>query len=51
MSACPAVTLTGNVATCTTNALKKGAHKIRGVYSGDGTYGAGIAGPITQTVK
>lgn len=51
MSACSAVSLSGNVATCTTNTLTKGTHKIRGVYSGNGTYSAGIAGPITQTVS
>jgi hypothetical protein len=50
MSACSAVALTGNVATCTMSTLTKGNHKIRGVYSGDGTYAAGVAGPITQTV-
>jgi hypothetical protein len=49
--ACSAVPLSGNVATCSTKTLAAGSQVIRGVYSGNGTYSAGVAGPITQTVK
>jgi hypothetical protein len=48
---CGSVALSSGKARCTTSSLKKGSHKIRGVYSGDSTYGSGVAGPITQTVK
>jgi hypothetical protein len=51
LSGCSSAALSGNVAKCTTSALARGTHKIRGVYSGNGTYSAGIAGPITQTVN
>ena len=51
IAGCAAVPLTGNVAKCTTSALTNGNHQIRGVYSGDANYSAGIAGPITQSVK
>ena len=43
--------LSGGKATCTTSALKRGSHAIRGMYSGDATYGIGEAGPITETVR
>jgi len=39
------------IATCTTSTLVKGTHAIRGSYSGNGGYAAGVAGPITQTVQ
>jgi len=51
IAGCGAVALAGGKATCTTKSLSRGAHPIRGLYSGDATYGAGVAGPITQTVK
>jgi uncharacterized repeat protein (TIGR01451 family) len=51
ISGCSAVALSGNVAKCTTRPTTRGSHAIHGVYSGDGTYSAGIAGPITLTVK
>ena len=38
-------------ATCTTSSLAAGSHAIRAMYSGNGSYSAGIAGPITQTVN
>ena len=38
------------IATCVTSALTTGAHAITGVYSGSGSYSAGIAGPITQMI-
>ena len=34
-----------------TSALAGGQHKITGAYSGDATYAAAQAGPITQTVN
>jgi hypothetical protein len=51
ISGCSAVALSGNVATCRTTALTRGSHAIRGTYSGNGSYAAGVAGPITQTVN
>jgi hypothetical protein len=50
IAGCSAVVLASGKATCTTAALASGAHAITGVYSGDTTYGAGMAGPITQTI-
>jgi hypothetical protein len=38
------------IATCSTSALASGTHAITGTYSGNGSYAAGVAGPITQTV-
>ncbi|HXE60755.1 MAG TPA: Ig-like domain-containing protein [Gemmatimonadaceae bacterium] len=51
LSACAAVTLSNGKALCTTSSLSGGTHAITGAYSGDATYGAGVAGPITQTVN
>jgi hypothetical protein len=51
IAGCSAVALSGGRATCTTSALAAGSHPITGAYSGDGTYGAGMAGPITETVN
>jgi len=51
ISGCGSVALSGGKATCTTSALKRGSHAIRGMYSGDATYGIGEAGPITETVR
>jgi hypothetical protein len=47
---CAAAAVTGGIATCTTASLAKGSYSVRAVYSGSGNYGAGIAGPITQSV-
>jgi hypothetical protein len=49
ISGCSSVGLSGGVATCSTS-LGGGSYAITGVYSGDATYGAAQAGPITQTV-
>jgi len=51
ISNCGAVAASNGQATCTTTALAVGTYQITGTYSGDSTYSAGIAGPITQTVK
>jgi len=51
ISGCESNAAMNGVATCTTTALSSGSYQITGNYSGDSTYGAGIAGPITQTVK
>src|SRR5258706_7811879 len=48
---CNAVSLANGMATCTTKTLARGSHAIRGWYSGDAANGAGVAGPITQTVN
>jgi hypothetical protein len=50
IAGCSAVALSGGAATCTTSSLGGGTYAITGVYSGDATYGAAQAGPITQTV-
>lgn len=51
IAGCGAVTVSGGgTATCTTASLASGAHAITGLYSGNGGYPAGVAGPITQTV-
>ena len=50
IAGCSAAPLSTGKATCTTAALAAGAHQVRGNYSGDATYGAGVAGPITETV-
>ena len=51
ISACSSIALSNGKALCTTSALSGGTHAITGVYSGDSTYGGGVAGPITQTVS
>jgi len=48
---CEAIAASNGQATCTTTALASGTYQITGTYSGDGTYSAGLAGPITQTVR
>jgi hypothetical protein len=48
---CSPVALSSGLATCTTSSLAVGSHAIRGNYSGDANNGAGVAGPITQTVN
>lgn len=50
ISGCAAVPLSGGQAACTSSSLPAGSYAITGLYSGDSTYGPGIAGPITQTV-
>jgi hypothetical protein len=51
IAGCSAVTLANGVANCTTKALTRGQHAIRGYYSGDSRNGAGVAGPITETIN
>jgi hypothetical protein len=51
IAGCAAAALSNGVATCSTNTLAAGSYKITGIYSGDPTYGSGVAGPITQTVN
>jgi len=51
LAGCSGVALSGGVATCTTASLAAGTHAIRGSYHGDANNSAGIAGPITQTVR
>jgi hypothetical protein len=51
LAGCAAVPMSGGKATCTTSSLGAGSHAIRGSYSGDSTYGAGVMGPITATVS
>jgi hypothetical protein len=51
IAGCRGVALSGGVARCTTAALAAGSHPIRGWYYGDANNSAGIAGPITQTVR
>ncbi len=51
IAGCNAASLASGTATCTTKTLARGSHAIRGWYSGDAANGAGVAGPITQTVN
>jgi hypothetical protein len=51
ISNCASVAASNGQAVCTTTALAAGTYRITGTYSGDATYSAGLAGPITQTVK
>jgi hypothetical protein len=51
ISGCARVPLSGGIARCTTSSLSAGTHPIRGWYYGDSRNSAGIAGPITQTVR
>jgi hypothetical protein len=51
ISGCAAVTLANGYASCTTSSLAAGTYKVSGTYTGNATYAAGFAGPITQTVK
>jgi hypothetical protein len=48
---CASVALSSGKALCTTGSLAVGSHSITGLYSGDATYVAGVAGPITETVQ
>jgi len=52
IAGCASVSLNNSgVAKCSTNRLAAGSHPIKGLYSGDANNGAGVAGPITQTVN
>jgi hypothetical protein len=51
IAGCGAVAVVNGSAKCTTASLAAGSHPVRGYYSGSGSYSAGIAGPITQTVR
>jgi len=51
ISGCASVAVASGKALCTTSTLASGSHSITGKYSGDSTYGAGVAGPITETVS
>jgi hypothetical protein len=48
---CGSVGVSNGAATCTTSSLGSGTHAIRGYYSGDANNSAGVAGPVTQTVR
>jgi len=48
---CESVGVSNGSATCTTSSLSAGTHAIRGYYSGDGSNSAGVAGPITETIR
>lgn len=50
ISGCGSVALSNGQATCTTSSLSGGSYAITGLYSGDATYAAAVAGPITETV-
>jgi hypothetical protein len=50
IAGCGSVPVSGGVARCTTSVLAGGQHKVTGAYSGDATYAAAQAGPITQTI-
>jgi hypothetical protein len=51
IAGCGAVALVNGSASCTTAALTRGKHQVRGWYSGDSNNGVGVAGPITQRVN
>ena len=51
INGCAAVAIANGQALCTTSALGAGSWPITGSYSGDSVYGAGVAGPVTQTVN
>ncbi|HET9578430.1 MAG TPA: Ig-like domain-containing protein [Usitatibacter sp.] len=50
IAGCGAVAVSNGQALCSTSALGGGTYAVRGVYSGDSTYGSGVAGPITQVI-
>jgi len=50
ISGCGAASVSNGQATCTTSAFTAGTYPITGNYSGDATYTAAVAGPITETV-
>ncbi len=51
IAGCEAAALSGGRAACTTSALGGGNRAITGDYSGDASYAAGRAGPITVAVS
>jgi hypothetical protein len=51
INGCSSMAVSNGQALCTTTTLAAGSWAITGAYSGDPTYGAGVAGPITQTVN
>jgi len=51
IAGCSSVALSSGAAKCNTKALSRGTHQVRGYYANDPVNGAGIAGPITQTVQ
>jgi hypothetical protein len=52
IAGCGAVAVSKGYAACATNALTTaGTFAIRATYGGNGSYSAGVAGPITQTVS
>jgi hypothetical protein len=51
INGCESIAVSNGQANCTTTALASGSYQITGTYSGDSTYSAGIAGPITETVN
>src|SRR5260221_1926070 len=51
IAGCGAVAMSGAKANCATASLTAGTHAITGLYSGNSSYGTGIAGPITQTIN
>jgi hypothetical protein len=50
ISGCGAVAVSNGQAQCSTQSLSGGTYAVKGVYSGDSTYGSGVAGPITQVI-
>jgi hypothetical protein len=50
IAGCGAIAVSNGQALCTTSALSGGTYKVQGNYSGDTTYGSGVAGPITQVI-
>jgi hypothetical protein len=50
IAGCASVAVSNGQATCSTSALPGGSYRIKGNYSGDSTYGSGVAGPITQVI-
>lgn len=52
IASCSAVPVSSSgSASCATSTLTPGTHAVSGTYSGNGSYSAGVAGPITQTVN
>ena len=51
ISGCGAMPVSNGQALCTTTALTAGTFQITADYSGDPSYYAGVAGPITETVN
>ena len=51
MSGCASLALASGTATCSTAGLSVGSHSITASYSGDASYLAAVAGPITEAVQ